>query len=160
MAVEKKQSAHNKFKDDNGNVFINPEDISNQFNDFFVNVDPKLASNIQSTGKSYFEYLKNPINSSMYMKPIVEMDITKIIEKFNQNKSAGDDNIGNFIIKRVAKEIVKPLTQIFNLSISTGSVPEKLKIAKVILIYKKRDAEIFSNYRPVSLLPCFSKILE
>ena len=118
----KKQSAHNKFKDDIGNVFVNPEDISNQFNDFFVNVGPKLASNIQSTGKSYFEYLKNPINSSMYMKPIVEMDITKIIEKFNPNKSAGDDNIGNFIIKRVAKEIVKPLTQIFNLSISTGSV--------------------------------------
>ena len=156
----KKQSAHNKFKDDIGNVFINPEDISNQFNDFFVNVGPKLASNIQSTGKSYFEYLKNPINSSMYMKPIVEMDITRIIEKFNPNKSAGDDNIGNFIIKRVAKEIVKPLTQIFNLSISTGSVPEKLKIAKVIPIYKKQDAEIFSNYRPVSLLPCFSKILE
>ena len=94
------------------------------------------------------------------MKPIVELDITKIIEKFNPNKSADDDNIGNFIIKRVAKEIVKPLTQIFNLSISTGSVPEKLKIAKVILIYKKQDAEIFSNYRPVSLLPCFSKILE
>ena len=94
------------------------------------------------------------------MKPIVEMDITKIIEKFNRNKSAGDDNIGNIIIKRVAKEIVKPLRQIFNLSISTGSVPEKLKIAKVIPIYKKQDAEIFSNYRPVSLLPCFSKILE
>ena len=64
-------------------------------------------------------------------------------------------NIGNFIIKRVAKEIVKPLTQIFNLSISTGSVPEKLKIAKVIPIYKKQDAEIFSNYSPVSLLPFF-----
>ena len=86
---------------------LTPEDISNQFNDFFVNVGPKLASNIQSTGKSYFEYLKNPIKySSMYMKPIVEMDITKIIGKFNQNKSASDDNIGNFIIKRVAKEIV------------------------------------------------------
>ena len=60
---------------------------------FFVNVGPKLASNIQSTGKNY----QNPINSSMYMKPIVEMDITKIIEKFNQNKSAGDDNIGNIL---------------------------------------------------------------
>ena len=89
----------------------------------------------------------------MYMKPIVEMDITKIIEKFAQNKSAG-----NFIIKRVSKEIVKPLTRIFNLSISTGIVPEKLKIAKVIPIYKKQDAEVFSNYRPVSLLPF--KILE
>ena len=94
------------------------------------------------------------------MKPIVERDILKIIDKFKQNKSAGNDNIGNYIIKRVASEIVKPLTCIFNLSISTGIVPEKLKIAKVIPIYKKQDAEVFSNYRPVSLLPCFSKILE
>ena len=66
----------------------------------------------------------------------------------------------NFIIKKVANEIVKPLTMIFNLSISTGIVPEMLKIAKVVPIYKKDDAEKFSNYRPVSLLPCFSKILE
>ena len=58
---------------------------------------------------------------------------------------------------RVAKEIVKPLTLIFNLSISTGVVPNKLQIAKVLPIYKKQDAEIISNYRPVSLLPCFSK---
>ena len=127
---------------------------------FVVNGGLKLASNIQSTDKSYFEYLKNQINSSMYMKPIVEMDISKTIEKINQNKSTGDDNIGNFIIKRVVKEIIKPLTQIFNLSISTGIVPEKLKIAKVIPIYKKQDTEIFSNYPPVSPQPCFSKILE
>ena len=43
---------------------------------------------------------------------------------------------------------------------STGSVPEQLKIAKVIPIYKKENAEIFSNYCPVSILPCFLKILE
>ena len=55
---------------------------------------------------------------------------------------------------------MEPLTRILNLSISTGIVPDKLKIAKVIPIYKKDDAEKFSNYRPVSLLPCFSKILE
>ena len=41
----------------------------------------------------------------MYMNPIVELDILKIIDKFNQNKSAGNDNIGNFIIKRVAEAI-------------------------------------------------------
>ena len=46
----KKQSTQNKFKDDDGNVFIDPEDISNQFNDFFVNIGPKLASNIHSSG--------------------------------------------------------------------------------------------------------------
>ena len=48
-----------------------------------------------------------------------------------------------------------PLTDIFNLSLSTGIVPEELKLAKVIPIYKKEDPEIFSNYRPVSVLPCF-----
>ena len=84
----------------------------------------------------------------------------KIVSKFSVNKSAGHDNIGNFIIKKVQSEIVKPLTSIFNLYLSTGSVPEKLKIAKVIPIYKKSNVDVFSNYRPVSLLPCFSKILE
>ena len=96
----------------------------------------------------------------MYMKPIVESDILKIVSKFNANKSPGHDNIGNFIIKKVQSEIVKPLTSIFNLSLSTGIVPDKLKIAKVIPIYKKCNVDVFSNYRPVSLLPCFSKILE
>ena len=96
----------------------------------------------------------------MYMKPIVELDIAKIIDKFNPNKSAGYENIGNFIIKKVKTGILKPLAQIFNLSLSSGVVPEKLKVAKVIPIYKKDDSALFSNYRPVSLLPCFSKILE
>ena len=84
----------------------------------------------------------------------------KIINKFDPNKSAGHDDIGNYIVKKVAKEICHPLTIIFNLSLSTGIVPDHLKIAKVIPIYKKADADIFSNYRPVSVLPCFSKILE
>ena len=131
-----KQSPHSKFKDECGNVFTDPQNISNKFNDFFVNIGPKLASNIHNTGKNYYDYLKGVNPSSMYLKPIVEMDIIKIIDKFSVNKGAGNDNIGNFIIKRVANEIAKPLTMLFNLSITTGIVPEKLKIAKVIPIYK------------------------
>ena len=120
-----------------------------------MNVGPKLASGIQNTGKNY--YMRS---NSMHMKPIVTSDIIKIIDKFNPNKSAGHDNVGNYTIKKVGKEIVKPLTNIFNLSLSTGVVPDKLKTAKVIPIYKKADFAMFSNYRPVSLLSCFSKILE
>ena len=82
--------------------------------------------------------LNTPMTSCMFLKPIVEEEIIKIIYKFNQNKSAGNDGIGNFIVKRIAKEISVPLTQIFNTSISTGIVPDELKIAKVIPIYKKR----------------------
>ena len=94
------------------------------------------------------------------MKPIIAEEIVKIISKFNQNKSPGHDGIGNLIVKNVAHIVSRSLADIFNLSLSTGSVPERLKIAKVIPIYKKENAEIFSNYRPVSVLPCFSKILE
>ena len=65
-----------------------------------------------------------------------------------------------YIIKKVGEEIVKPLTNIFNLSLSTGVVPDKLKTAKVIPIYKKAYSAMFTNYRPVSLLSCFSQILE
>jgi hypothetical protein len=160
IGKQKKQKSENKFKHDQNRIITDPKDISNQFNDFFVEIGPKLASNIQSTGKKYYEYLGEARSSSMYLKPIVEMEVIKIIEGFKQNKSAGHDNIGNFILKRVSKEISKPLTMIFNLSMSTGVVPENLKTAKVIPIYKKDDPEIFSNYRPVSLLPCLSKILE
>ena len=125
-----------------------------------MNVGPKLASGIQNTGKNYYDYLPDMRSNSMHMKPIVASDIIKIIGKFNPNKRAGHDNIGNYIIKKVGKEIVKPLTNIFNLSLSIGVVPDKLKTAKVIPIYKKADSAMFSNYRPVSLLSCFSKILE
>jgi len=100
------------------------------------------------------------LKDSFFMSPITEDEVVKIINKFDQNKSPGHDGIENFIIKRIANEISKPLTIIFNQSISTGNVPNQLKTAKVIPLYKKDNAEIYSNYRPVSLLPCFSKILE
>ena len=72
------------------------------------------------------------------MKPILADKIVKIISKFNQNKSPGHDDIGNFIVKNVAHIISGPLADIFNLSLSTGSIPEQLKVAKVIPIYKKK----------------------
>ena len=72
------------------------------------------------------------------MKSILADEIVKVISKFNHNKSPGHDGIGNFIVKNVAHIISGPSADIFNLSLSTGSVPEHLKVAKVIPIYKKR----------------------
>ena len=72
------------------------------------------------------------------MRPIVEDEILKIINKFDKNKSAGHDGIGNLIFKGVSKELVHPLTAISNLSLSTGKVSDNLKIAQVIPIHKKR----------------------
>ena len=53
-----------------------------------------------------------------------------------------------------------PLKYIFNISLQQGIFPENLKIANVSPIYKKDEEFLLTNYRPVSVLPCFSKLLE
>ena len=63
-------------------------------------------------------------------------------------------------MKQITSEIPYPLKLICHLSLSTGVFPNDFKIAKVVPIYKKDNPENFGNYRPVSVLPCFSKILE
>ena len=141
-------------------LVTSPIEIANEFNKFFVNIGPKLAKEINNSGKDYFEYMNNPLCENIFMKPIVETEIIKIISKFNKNKSPGHDDIGNNVLKKISKEIAIPLTRIFNLSISSGEVPDSLKIAKVVPIYKKNDPQEFSNYRPVSVLPSFSNIIE
>ena len=55
----------------------------------------------------------------------------------------------------ISDVIAEPLTHIFNLSFSNRIVPQELKTAKIIPIYKGEDHTIFANYRPISLLPTF-----
>ena len=157
----KKKSHQSKFKNDLGQFNTDPKVISNEFNNFFVNIGPKLANKIGTSHQNCFKYLSNPIQNCFFMLPVFENEIIKIIGSFDQNKSPGHDEISNFLIKKkMAKELSIPLAAVFNLSITKGILPKDFKKAKVIPIYKKDDAELYSNYRPVSILPCFSKILE
>ena len=64
------------------------------------------------------------------------------------------------MIKTIGKEIVKPLTYIFNLSFQTGKIPKFLKIALITPIFKANESNLFENYGPISVLTCFSKLLE
>ena len=64
------------------------------------------------------------------------------------------------VIKEVLDLIVQPLTYITNLSLSSGIVPDQMKIARVVPLFKTGDLSQFTNYRPVSVLPTFSKCLE
>ena len=64
------------------------------------------------------------------------------------------------IAKLSVKEISTPSTHIFNLTFSTGIIPDNLKVAMITPIFKGNDAMKFENYRPISVLVCFSKLLE
>ena len=75
-------------------------------------------------------------------------------------KKANSESFNTSIISDAAYLISKPLQHIYNASLQCGRVPDSFKIAKVIPIYKKGDTSCMSNYRPISLLPVFDKILE
>lgn len=77
-----------------------------------------------------------------------------------ENKSMDCLDINMRLIKTIIDNILKPLTHICNVSLQTGTFPDKMKIAKVFPLFKNWSKYIFTNYRPVSLLPQFSKILE
>ena len=64
------------------------------------------------------------------------------------------------LIKETIASIGSPLTRIFNLSFTSGMVPVELKISRVVPLFKAGHQSIFSDYRPISALPAFSKILE
>ena len=74
--------------------------------------------------------------------------------------SSGHDKISSKLLKQTILPIADPLCHIINLSLSTGIIPSKLKISKVIPFHKSNDIHNFKNYRPISLLPSISKILE
>ena len=65
-----------------------------------------------------------------------------------------------YVLSKISDQIVKPLVHIFNLSFSSGIFPSEMKTAKVIPLFKSENRSDFSNYRPISLLSQFSKILE
>ena len=96
----------------------------------------------------------------MFCEPVLESELSLLINKLNSNKAAGPDNIGPKLLKAVGPVILSPLLHIFNLSFVTGVVPDRMKLAKVIPVFKKGDQSILQNYRPISLLPLFHKILE
>ena len=74
----------------------------------------------------------------MFCVAVTSSEIYIIVSKFKNNKSPGPDNIGPKLLKYITELIIEPLVYIYNLSFSSGEVPQSLKIAKVIPLYKKR----------------------
>ena len=64
------------------------------------------------------------------------------------------------IMKQLINYYAEPLTYLINQSISQGIFPEELKLAKVLPIFKCEDEQLVQNYRPISILPFFSKVFE
>ena len=153
-------AAINKIKDKAGNVTSDPCKITNIFNDFFVNVANDITKIIPMTPKSPLDYLSNRISSSLFLTPVTLMEVNGIINILNPSKSVGPNSIPIKLLKIIGSSVSLLLALLVNQSFQSGIFPDKLKIAKVISLFKKGNPELPSNYRPISLLPIFSKLFE
>ena len=136
------------------------EEIANSFNTFFANVGPSQASKINKEGTNFRKYLKDPSEFSLFLEPTDCIEILHIVNELKNSHSCGHDEVSTYLLKKIIGSIITPLVHICNISLLTGVFPSSFKLAKVIPIHKKDDTMVISNYRPISILPAFSKILE
>ena len=136
-----------------------PVEIANKFCEYFTNLGPSLADKIPTSPKSHMSFLTTNFVNSMFADSATRQEIIEIANSFRTGTAAGYDNLPTGIIKAISV-ISEPITHIINLSLSSGVVPRELKIARVIPIFKTGDRGLFNNYRPVSVLSIFSKLLE
>ena len=135
------------------------KDVAEEFNSFFTNVGPNLAKKVPNSSNSFTSFL-NQTHSIMEKNSLSINELKEAFFSLKTNNSPGYDDINFDVAKKCFGEINEPLKHLFNLSLENEILPEKMKIAKVIPLFKNGDPENITNYHPISVLPCFSKVLE
>ena len=140
-------------------VISDKNEIAGIFNTFFANVSHKISEDINST-KSHIDYLKNSVTSSMVLSPPTPNELATQLKRSNANKSTSDNKIPTKLLI-IAADVLPPyLAYLVEYMFTQGIFPDELKIAKVIPIYKTGSNQSVENYRPISLLSLFSKVIE
>ena len=153
-------------KDKNNDLVFEPKETCNVFKTFYKNLAQSLVDKLPPapnkfnlhTTKAFYESLN--ILNIFKLQEIDQAFTLKMLQKTNANKAPGIDKLPGIFIKDGADLLAAPLTQLINLSISTSTFPDLFKIAKLLALFKKGCKTDPKNYRPISLLPLFSKIFE
>ena len=138
--------------------------IANSFNKYFTSIASKLNGNIISdvslkehTLPSFLQYMSPSNPCSLVMFECESQEVNQIISELQNGKSS---DIPIKVIKRSSNVISPILAKYYNIMMEAGIFPDVCKTAKVTPIFKKDDAELLENYRPISTLPIFGKIFE
>lgn len=110
-------------------------------------------------GDEYMTYLHNSPNYSVYLSPATQIEIENFLKTL-KGTSSGFDEISPLVVRQTASIISLPLTHIVNLTLKKGVFPDELKKAKIIPLFKSDNRDDVNNYRPISVLPVFSKVFE
>ena len=142
----------------NFTAVLEKQEIVENLNKYFINIGPNLASEIPNK-QGFEKYLAN-CNTVTNDVPLTDEEVRNAFYSLKTNKSPGYDDISFNAIDKVFEFIVEPLRYTFSNSLVQGIFPEDMKVARITPICKGGDEENVVNYRPIYVLPCFSKILE
>ena len=146
----RKQSTYEFLVDDQ--MISNPVTIANKFNEYFAHIGSTLADKIPAA-PHFNNYLNNPVETKFSFQTITENKVSKIINKLKNKISYGYYSISNIMLKRAHDPLIRPLTLLINQTLSTGIFPNALKISRIKPLFKQGKSFLFTNYRPISLLP-------
>ena len=165
--VTNKRNNHNKIVSMkiNNNLTNDPELIGDNLNKFFSSTinsltHETLSNDLIQNSLQYRSNFKNNRKPSFNLKPTSPDEINKIIKSLKLNDSHGYDEISPRILKISAPYILSPLTHIYNKVLRQGIFPDRMKYLIVRPLHKKGPITELENYRPISLLTMFSKLLE
>jgi len=145
----------------NGVNIHDPIAIANNFNNFFTAVGQQISDSVPPVSKNPEEYINyGHAVPDLLLQNTTPEHILKIIKKLQPKNSCDANGVSTKMIKLVGEEISFPLAHIFNISLREGVFPDKLKLCRVIPIFKSGNPLDCDNYRPISLLSSISKILE
>jgi hypothetical protein len=136
-----------------------PQIIAEKLNEFFVNAPGKIVSEIPECDNPFDEKVTNQV-FSLSNSPVTRTEILDAVKQLQSKKSEDLYGISMCNLKLFIPALINPLYHIIFKSFETGEFPSQLKIAKIIPLYKSGDKTLPDNYRPISLLPNFSKIIE
>lgn len=139
-----------------------PTASADYVNDFFANIGKQIAQQIQPCTEEWNAYLRNlpKQNGSFVLLDTDQNEVRNILLSLKSGSAPGWDNIPTTFLKHVQSEIVPIITHLANLCFSQGIFPTALKQSIITPVYKAGDRGIVSNYRPISVLPAISKIIE
>lgn len=150
-----------KIHQNDGKEVTGRQQICDAMNSFFVNIGPELAKKVKSIDANPIAQIKQVSpEESFFIKPVTEYEIFCKLSRLNPRKAFGPDGLHPRFLKDIAPWITSPLTSIINRSFEKGIVPMQMKIARVVPIYKSGDKKRTNNYRPISILSVFAKIIE
>ncbi len=144
----------------NDSNITSTEEIANVFNKYFTNIDPNLANSIGDANSSFETFVKSAKSKMDRFKLVSVGKVVRLLNGLSNGKAAGLDKISGKILKAAASTIAPSLIHIFNNGLISNCFPYEWKMARLVPIHKKCLRNLTENYRPISILPAISKIME